>query len=60
MSHGTDNPFAAPQTMDDVAQDAGDELASRGARFAGAFVDGLTMIRAMAGIFYLAFSLGMS
>ena len=39
-----DNPYAAPQSLDAVTEQTGPELATRGSRFVGAFVDGLTMI----------------
>jgi len=56
------NPYAAPQTMDDVAEDGDQELATRGARFVGAFIDGLTMLPVVVGVgvLYLSFELGTS
>ncbi|MEZ6060393.1 MAG: RDD family protein [Planctomycetaceae bacterium] len=52
------NPYAAPASMGDVATESGPPLADRLARFAGAFVDGLTMIPGIAIIFYLSFISG--
>ncbi len=54
------NPYAAPQTMDEVVREAGQELASRRARLGGAIVDGLTMIPLIGVIVVLAFRFGAS
>ncbi|MEQ9412012.1 MAG: RDD family protein [Fuerstiella sp.] len=54
----THNPYAAPAEIDDIALPGDVQLATRGARFAGAFVDGLIMLPAAFGIYVVAFNLG--
>jgi hypothetical protein len=44
------NPFAAPQAMDHVLDASGPQLATRSARFAGAFLDGLLMLPVTIGL----------
>ncbi len=53
-----DNPYAAPSGVGDVSTET-NELATRSARFTGAFVDGLLMLPAAALIFFLAVQIGL-
>ncbi len=52
------NPYAAPQSVTEPSTESGPELADRMARFAGALVDGLTMIPVYVVVFMLAFRAG--
>jgi len=53
------NPFAAPAEVGDVAT-VDNELATLGARWLGAFVDGLLLLPAMGLIFFFAFRMAVT